>query len=1409
MSCFFCDLSPERIVHESDLVFAIRDGYAVTPGHTLVIPKRHFDSWFDATPEEREAIWDVVAIIKSDLDERYSPDGFNIGINVGTAAGQTVMHLHVHVIPRHVGDVDDPSGGVRFVIPSEGNWKRPGFIPSRPPRDQVLSVGGSDPFARHIQPLFERATSITIVAAFAQGSGVEFLTGDINTALDRGAHIRVLTGDYLNITQQRALQQLLDWSTTAGGDEESSDGTFEVRVIESRKLKRAFHPKAWRFEGPDFGVVFVGSSNLSESALTIGVEWNLRLERARDREGYQQVVDAFAPMWKRAKQIDQAWVDAYEERVQSKTGIPDWLMEIEPDSPQKAFEPHLIQREALDTLQLSREEGRKRALMVLATGLGKTWLSVFDLLAVAEELGHTPRLLFIAHRRELLGQALRTFRKSFPKTRMGWCAGRFEDLEAEFVFASVQKLSQPAHLKRLTGQHFDYAIIDEVHHAHADSYRKVLAALNSDFLLGLTATPDRADDGDVLGLFDDHQPYRADLGRGIDDELLVPFRYWGIQDTVDYAPIPWRNRRFKTAELVEHVATQARMKKLWEAWKAHPGARTLVFCASVEHSNFVSRWLTEQGVRSASVHSGKHSDNRATALDRLSAGELDALCCVDLFNEGIDVPKVDRVVMLRPTESRVIFLQQLGRGLRRAEGKTHLDVIDFVGNHAVFLDRVRQLLSLSGARGNVAGFVTNPDSAELPAGCQIDIEVGAIDLLKKLLPKGKAQLMRSYRELRELRGTRPSPSDLWRLDLNPNSDKRPWFELVADEEDLLVKEASALELAAPWLQTVQRTHTTKSFKLVVLHVLIERGWLFTPVDWSEFCTACHEYLCRIPGLFADLEGVKRLPNPRQPDPALWESYWFDNPVEKWTATRWFTREDGVLRFTLNAPDELRPAIVHMTAELVDWLLARYRQRTGTIGGAFTAKLIQNSSKNPIIQVATARKRFKVPMGDTTVRLENGDAWIFRFVKIAVNTARPVGAASNELPDLLRSWFGPDAGKPGTEHIVRFSPSPNGLWIEPMGQVLQMPARGSVVAFPTLRAAAGHESASTLEIEPDEVRLPVPTGDGLFAVRADGDSMDGGKNPIRSGDWVVLRWARGKLFGAVENRVALFERGDVDVGPSYHLKRLVKSGSEYVLLSDNPGVGPIPADAATQLIALHVQTVRPEDLAPPEGTHLTGSEIQKRFDLSREPSGKVDRVDGHLFLFLTETGDLEAADRARVELANARPAETAFVMSLSGDQWRYAGVGRLVEGLWAFPNVDFHTFRRLGTGRGASRRLPANWEDRARTWIDKLLIEATPGTWLVAGERRCRIEGRSAKGGVRVSGGNDGFKARTVSVLDVAWVLETADHVRLVGGVLDESRVNRRRYLEGTPKKSTRWIDTGWALALVSSQVAEGGETRPQ
>jgi superfamily II DNA or RNA helicase len=237
-------------------------------------------------------------------------------------------------------------------------------------------------------------------------------------------------------------------------------------------------------------------------------------------------------------------------------------------------------------------------------------------------------------------------------------------------------------------------------------------------LLGLTATPNRADSADILGLFDDFTAYRADIARGIELGRLVPFHYFGVKDDIDYDHIPWRNKRFDPQALARAAQTEARMQTLWRAWGDHRAARTLVFCCSIEHAKFVRGWLEDKGVRVAAVFSGEDSDDRESVLAELERGERDAVCAVDIFNEGVDLPSIDRVAMLRPTESSVVFLQQLGRGLRASAGKDALTVIDFAGNHRIFLERVRALLSIAGATAaaNLRGFLESTEPEQLPAG---------------------------------------------------------------------------------------------------------------------------------------------------------------------------------------------------------------------------------------------------------------------------------------------------------------------------------------------------------------------------------------------------------------------------------------------------------------------------------------------------------------------------------------------------------------------------------------------------------------------------------------------------------------------------------------------------------------------
>ncbi len=1403
MGSVFLDFPESQWVASNALAFAIRDMFPVAKGHTLIVTRRVVRDWFEAKREEQLAVLDLVDLVKRQLDEEFHPAGYNVGFNAGEAAGQTVMHLHVHVIPRYEGDMDDPRGGVRHAIPWKGNYKRVAAAP--------LVVGGAkDPFLAHIRPLIARAHEIAIVAAFVQDSGLELLQTPVFSAAERGARIRLVTGDYLDITQAEALKRMLDWQGAF-----SPRPLFEARVVETSLLPgptRSFHPKSWRFEGHGFGVAFVGSSNVSASALATGIEWNLRTDRSQDPAAYGIIKGEFELLWDLSRPLTYDWVTAYAARVHlAPRAFPPGEMEAEPLTP--APEPHDVQREALDALATTRAEGERRALVVMATGLGKTLLAAYDADAFRGTLEHPIRILFVAHRRELLVQAATTFRRVLrsviPDLRVGWFAEDRSELGGDVVVASVQKLSRPENLDRLATERFDYVVIDEVHHAEAPSYRHILSRIEPGFLLGLTATPDRADEGDILGLFEDNLSFRADLGAGIAAKLLVPFAYFGLKDTVDYASenIPWRNRRFDPKRLEEAVQTRERMERLQEALRQHGGTRTLVFCCSIAHARFTKRWLEERGLRVRAVHSEPSSDDRSRALEDLAAGHIDAVCAVDLFNEGVDVPLVDRVVMLRPTESPVVFLQQLGRGLRLAEGKERLTVIDFVGNHRVFLDRVRKLLSFGGAQCDLRAFLEGGEPT-LPPGCSVHIELEAIDLLRRLLPSGVNAVERAYRELQAARGERPHIGELYRSGYSPavlREAHGSWFEFVGSEGHLTDEEARVLETGKDWFRELETTVLEKSFKMVLLEALVELDAIRVGILLDALARRCHQILIRSPELLRDIEDVKELPTPRQPDDRTWAAYWRKNPVKAWAGTpsspkRWFAVDGERLLPRLPIPGDLDETFIEMTREMVDYRLAQYRRRfePEAQGDAFVSKVFWNQ-RDPILKLPSRSTRPDLPLGDTDVRLRTGACWRFRFAQIACNVAHPVGSARNELPDLLRSWFGLVAGRPGTAFRVRFFRSPDGWCVEPLGQVIELPSPGRVVAFPTLRAAAGAAGAPVAGApEAEEVVLPVRTrSSDLFAVRATGDSMNGGTEPIRDGDWLVLRYARGAGLGALEGRVALVKAEDGTGDGAYQVKRVVKEGGRWRLRSDNPDSPSFDADERTVPIAILVERISPEALAPAVGERLEDGHVGEAFGLEEEPGSG--RAGGHLFVLVDQPGLLVTPDRVRAPVPDRRPGETAFV--LAGHEpgaWRYSGVGCWDEagGAWAIPDVDFRTWKAFGSGRTASRRLGEEQLERARGAAASV-AERFAGQRVERDGGRCRVIGRAEQGGVRIDGGQGGFKERTVSLFDIAWVLVARDDVALSGGVLDEPRVNRLRYLEGTPKAATRWIDTGWAILLTS------------
>lgn len=812
------------------------------------------------------------------------------------------------------------------------------MTPPTLPRASALCTGGpDDSFLSHLRPLFARAQEVAILAAFVQQRGVTALERLVLDAAQRGARVRLVTGDYLHITQREALESLLGWST----HEPEAGSTYrapEVRVVASTSLptaSKSFHPKAWIFLGPD--AAFVGSSNISHAALYDGVEWNLRVDRDRDPGAFARVLQAFERTWAMARPLDADFLRGYRDAVrQHNAPLPPGEADDPPTEPPPA--PHALQSEALAALQRARMEGRARALVVMATGLGKTWLAAFDLAAYARSLGRAPRLLFVAHRDELLRQAAQTFGRMFPQAGRGFFAGTQAELDTDFVFASVQKLGQRRSLEELATRRFDYAVIDEAHHATAGSYRRVLGALRADFVLGLTATPDRLDGAEVQSLLDDHLAYRADLLAGIEAGLLAPFRYFGIADTVDYKPIPWRNGRFDPVALSKATQTEARMMKAWEAWQTHPAERTLVFCCTIEHTRYVRDWLRARGVRVAAVHSDEDSDERDAALARLARGELDAVCSVDLFNEGVDVPAIDRVVMLRPSESPVVFLQQLGRGLRRMADKAALTVLDFVGNHRVFLDR---LLLLRGSDGPTGDVLLSPQWLRrlqhgngLPPGCAIALDLASIDLITALQRRRDDDFVSRFRQILAARGTRPSAVEMYRLGHKAGLTKG-WMAFLAREEQLTGAEDEAYRQAGGFLDALEKTGMRRSFKMVTLLALLEADALTRGLPLGELSQRSHDILLRSPELFRDLSDVKQLANPHAPGIGVWASYWRKNPIAAWLGEfrdgeegAWFKLEGDrfVPTFRVHSA-AVAEALAALTAELVAWRLADYRARS--------------------------------------------------------------------------------------------------------------------------------------------------------------------------------------------------------------------------------------------------------------------------------------------------------------------------------------------------------------------------------------------------------------------------------------------------------------------------------------------------
>lgn len=873
-----------------------------------------------------------------------------------------------------------------------------------------------------------------LAVSFVMKSGVDLLYPHLKAALDKGAAIRLLTSDYLDVTDPDALDRL-----------RHLPGDFEMRAY--CEPSRSYHPKAYIFEHREGrGIAFIGSSNLSASALQHGIEWNYQVQALDEGWPLAELLEKYDGLYhsRHSVPIDAVFIEDYRQRRRP----PQRFLQLE-DAHAPAPLPRPAQVEALQALNALRDEGERRGMVVAATGIGKTFLAAFD----SKPYG---RVLFLAHRDELLSQAEAAFLQVRPDAKSGFYRGGQHDTDADLLFASVSTLSRSEHLQRFAPDHFDYIVVDEFHHAAANGYRAVLHHFSPQFLLGLTATPYRADNRDIFALCDGNVAYRVTFIEAIALGWLTPFRYFGLFDETNYEAVPWRNGRYDTEALAQAVETQARAAAILKAYHEHPSTATVGFCVSIQHARFMANYFTEHGVPALAVHSGAESTDRAIAIGKLRQGEVKVLFTVDLFNEGVDIPEIDMVLFLRPTESPTIFLQQLGRGLRLREGKTHLTALDFIGNYrkahykvALITGRMDDETDATALRKAIQEFTSG--ELTLPPGVSVEFDLRAINLMQEFARKGepRRQLMvEAFEEVESALGHRPTLLELHRqgrFDVRAyRQEFGSWFKFLAGLNRLSPIETALEQEAGGFLLELEKTQMTKSYKMVVLKVLLERAGLFGTLPIEALVEGVREFFVANPKHARDLIGTDVATIAEVSDAQL-RTYIERNPLAAWTNTGkagqrqvYFTYDAETGLFIYVGPRAQHIEALEMSVrERVEYRLAEYFETRFERKNVFN---VINAGQDRGIIMLGNDDTAPIPrdQGWQPVHL-NGRRYWAKFAKIAINVVKAEPddtSGANLLTELLEEMFGDGGYLPQHRNRVRISPlaAEPGVWsIEPYGR----------------------------------------------------------------------------------------------------------------------------------------------------------------------------------------------------------------------------------------------------------------------------------------------------------------------------------------------------------------------------------------
>ena len=690
-----------------------------------------------------------------------------------------------------------------------------------------------------------KAKRIDIIVSFLMESGVRMLLKDLKGALDRGVCIRILTGNYLGITQPSALYLL----------KQTLGDRVDLRFYNEKE--RSFHPKAYIFHYENYSEIFIGSSNISRSALTSGIEWNYRFSSLKDQENYGLFYRTFEDLFlHHSVRIDDAELKRYSKNWHRPAATKDLdrydESEADPDTKVRmVFEPRGAQIEALCALENARAEGAVKGLVQAATGVGKTYLAAFD-----SQKYRT--VLFVAHREEILKQAAESFRNVRRSDEYGFFDGKSKCTDKPVIFASVATLGNMEYLndRYFPRDYFQYLVVDEFHHAVTDQYQRIVAYFKPEFMLGLTATPERMDGRSIYEICDYNVPYEISLKEAINKGMLVPFHYYGIYDDTDYSSLHVVRGRYDEKELNEtYIGNVHRHEMIYKYYCKYGSKQALGFCCSREHAEEMAKDFSSRGIQSVAVYSGdqgEYAEERSTAIRKLSDGDIRVIFSVDMFNEGVDITSLDMVMFLRPTESPVVFLQQLGRGLRTYRGKRYLNVLDFIGNYEK-AGRVRFYLT---GQPFVTGRTSyKPESEEYPDDCLVDFDMRLIDLFEQMEKKHRRlqdMVREEFYRVRDMLGHCPTRLELFtymdadiyqmaveRANVNPF---RKYFVYLHDLNELKAEETELYQsIGREFIQLIETTNMTKVYKMPVLLAFYNDGHMRMEVteeqllaSWKRF-----------------------------------------------------------------------------------------------------------------------------------------------------------------------------------------------------------------------------------------------------------------------------------------------------------------------------------------------------------------------------------------------------------------------------------------------------------------------------------------------------------------------------------------------------------------------------------------------